>query len=419
MNHDLAIIGAGIVGLATALEATRRFPGLSIIIIERENDVALHQTGRNSGVVHAGVYYQPGSLKARFSREGVEATMRFCRDHALPYEQCGKMLVATEASELDRMEALHERSLANGLPVERLDATELRRREPHIQGVGALFVPTTGIVDYGLIARTMAKELKEGGVEFLFGAMVDRISEEQAGVTIGAGTHEIKAASMIACGGIMADRIARLGGLDIDFQIVPFRGEYYRLGPDKNDIVRHLIYPIPDPALPFLGVHLTKMIGGYVTVGPNAVLAFARDGYRFGDVSLRDLAETFAYRGFRRLISNNLRSGLSEMWNSLNKRAYLALCQRYCPELTLDDLQPYRPGIRAQAVLADGTLVHDFLIRETARSIHVCNAPSPAATSAIPIARYLIDRAAKHFGWRERIRARPADQSDFRDRTAT
>jgi L-2-hydroxyglutarate oxidase len=205
---------------------------------------------------------------------------------------------------------------------------------------------------------------------------------------------------MIACAGVMADRIARLGGLDLDFRIVPFRGEYYRLGSDRNDIVSHLIYPIPDPALPFLGVHLTRMIGGYVTVGPNAVLALARDGYRFGDVSLRDLAEMIAYPGFRKVIAGNLRSGLSEMWKSLNKRAYLALCQRYCPELKLTDLKPYRPGIRAQAVLADGTLVHDFLIRETTRSLHVCNAPSPAATSAMPIARDLVMRAIAQFRWR-------------------
>ena len=401
MGYDLAIIGGGIVGLATALEVTGRFPGLSIVVLEREDDVARHQTGRNSGVIHAGVYYQPGSLKARFCKEGVEATIRFCREHGLAYEQCGKMIVATEEGELGRMAALYDRCLANGLPVERLDAAELVRREPHIRGLGALFVPTTGIVDYGLVARTMAKLLKERGVEILTGTMVDRIGEEANGVTIGAGNRTFTARNMIACAGVMADRIARLGGLDLDFRIVPFRGEYYRLAADKDDIVRHLIYPVPDPALPFLGVHLTRMIGGYVTVGPNAVLAFARDGYRFGDVSLRDLAEMVAYPGFRRVIRNNLRSGLSEMWNSLNRRAYLALCQRYCPELRLADLEPYRAGIRAQAVMADGTLAHDFLIKETGRSIHVCNAPSPAATSSIPIARDLVGRAAAQFGWRQ------------------
>jgi len=403
MNYDLAIIGGGIVGLATALEVTERFPGLSIAVIEKEADLALHQTGRNSGVIHAGVYYPPGSLKARFCKEGVEATIRFCKDHALPFDQCGKLLVATETAELDRMGALHERCLANGLPVERLDAAELVRREPHIRGVGALFVPTTGIVDYGLVARTMGQLVIERGGEILTGTCVDTLREEPAGVTIGAGGRTIRAHHLIVCAGVMADRMAKLCGLDLDFQIVPFRGEYYRLGADKNDIISHLIYPIPDPALPFLGVHLTRMIGGYVTVGPNAVLAFAREGYRFTDISPKDLFEMIAYRGFRRVIGANLRSGLSEMWNSLSKRRYLALCRRYCPELTLDDLEPHRPGIRAQAVLADGTLVHDFLIRETGRSIHVCNAPSPAATSAIPIGRELAERAAARFGWRQSL----------------
>jgi L-2-hydroxyglutarate oxidase len=401
MNYDLAIIGGGIIGLATALEVTERFPGLSIVVIEKEKSLALHQTGRNSGVIHAGVYYQPGSLKARFCKEGAEAMIRFCKDHSLPFDQCGKLLVATGAAELDQMGALHERSLANGLAVERLDAAELARREPHIRGVGALFVPTTGIVDYGLVARTMGQLVVDRGGEVLTGTQVDAIREEPTSVTIGAAGRTIRARHLIVCAGVMADRLAKLCGLDLDFQIVPFRGEYYRLKPDKDAIVRHLIYPIPDPALPFLGVHLTRMIGGYVTVGPNAVLAFAREGYRFADFNIRDLAEMIAYPGFRRLIRANLRSGLAEMRNSLSKRHYLALCQRYCPELKLDDLMPYRPGIRAQAVLADGTLVHDFLIRDTARSIHVCNAPSPAATSAIPIGRELVRRAESRFGWRQ------------------
>ncbi|WP_394848505.1 L-2-hydroxyglutarate oxidase [Pendulispora brunnea] len=403
MVFDLAIVGGGIVGLATALHVTERYPGLSVVVIEKESTLAAHQTGRNSGVIHAGVYYQPGSLKARFCKEGALATMQFCKDHGLPFEQCGKLLVATDPGELERMGALHERCIANGLTVERLDAAELVRREPHIVGVGALFVPATGIVDYGLVARTMGKLITERGGEILTGTRVEAIREEPSGITIEAGRKTISARHLVVCAGVMADRLAKMCGLDLDFQIVPFRGEYYRLGDDKNDIVRHLIYPIPDPALPFLGVHLTRMIGGYVTVGPNAVLAFAREGYRFGDVNYRDLSEMISYPGFRRVIRANLRSGISEMWNSLSKQAYLALCRRYCPELKLDDLTPYRAGIRAQAVLADGSLVHDFLIRETARSIHVCNAPSPAATSAIPIARELVTRATSQFGWRDRI----------------
>ncbi|PYE25986.1 L-2-hydroxyglutarate oxidase [Rhizobium sp. PP-CC-3A-592] len=400
MSYDLAIIGGGIVGMSAALEISTRWPGLSIVVLEKEAEVATHQTGRNSGVIHAGVYYQPGSLKARFCKDGVEATIGFCREHGIPFEQCGKMLVATAPDEMPRLAALEERCRQNGLPVERLDAAELVRREPHIRGVGALFVPTSGIVDYGLIARTMAGILADRGVEIRTRATVATLREEVDGVRIELPQEEIRARHVIACAGIMADRLARLCGLDLDFRIVPFRGEYYRLGSDKDRIVNHLIYPIPDPALPFLGVHLTKMIGGYVTVGPNAVLAFAREGYRFSDVNVRDLKEMIAYSGFRRLVRNNLRSGLSEMGNSLSKRRYLALCRRYCPELQLDDLKSYRPGIRAQAVLADGSLVHDFLIRETRRTIHVCNAPSPAATSAMPIARDLADRAAALFGWR-------------------
>jgi L-2-hydroxyglutarate oxidase len=246
----------------------------------------------------------------------------------------------------------------------------------------------------------MAALVAERGGTILTNTEMRAVSEEPSSITLDAGGRLIRARHLIACAGVMADRIAALCGLDLDFCIVPFRGEYFRLGADKDDIVRHLIYPIPDPALPFLGVHLTRMIGGYVTVGPNAVLAFARNGYRFGDVSLRDLKEMIAYRGFRRVVRANLRSDFDEMRNSLSKRRYLQLCRRYCPELTLADLSPYRAGIRAQAVLGDGTLVHDFLIGETARTIHVCNASSPAATSAIPIGQEIVDRAVKQFGWR-------------------
>jgi len=396
-TYDLAVIGGGIVGLATALEMNRRYPHLSVVVLEKEAEVALHQTGRNSGVIHAGVYYPPGSLKARFCKEGVDATIIFCREHSIAYEQCGKLLVATHTSELERMRALEDRCIANGLTIERLDAAELRRREPRIAGVGALFTPTTGMVDYGLIARTMARLLEQQGHAIRHDFDVDLLRETADGVEIGCKGEIVSVRHVVVCAGVMADRLARLCGMEVDFQIVPFRGEYFRLGSDKDDIVKHHIYPIPDPALPFLGVHLTRMIGGYVTVGPNAVLAFARNGYRFSDVNFRDLQEMIGFGGFRKVIRNNLRSGLSEMWNSLSRSAYLALCQRYCPELTLNDLTPYRAGIRAQAVMADGTMVHDFLIRETARTIHVCNAPSPAATSAIPISRHIADRAAQLF----------------------
>ena len=399
-DFDLAVIGGGIVGLSTAMQMTERFPGISVAVLEKEPALARHQTGRNSGVIHAGVYYQPGSLKARFCREGVEATIQFCREHGIAFEQCGKLLVATEAAELPRMEALYERALVNGIDVERLDAAEVARREPRIRGLGGLLVKTTGIVDYAQVAKAMAAVVSERGGAILTSSEVSRIEETPSAVTLEVGRDRIRARHVIAAAGLHADRIARLSGVDVDFRIVPFRGEYYRLGADKDRIVNHLIYPIPDPALPFLGVHLTRMIGGYVTVGPNAVLAFAREGYGFGTVNLRDLREMAAFSGFRKVIRANLKSGVVEMANSLLKSRYLALCRRYCPELELSDLAPYRPGVRAQAVLADGTMVHDFLIGETERTIHVLNAPSPAATSAIPIGRHIARQAEQKFGWK-------------------
>ncbi|MER9418438.1 L-2-hydroxyglutarate oxidase [Mesorhizobium sp. M0306] len=396
-KYDLAFIGGGIVGVPTALEMTRRYPGMTVVLLEKEPELAQHQTGRNSGVIHAGVYYQPDSLKARFCKAGVDATIGFCRDHGLAYEQCGKLLVATDAMELERMNALEERCKQNGIAIERLDATELKRREPRIAGVGALFTPTTGIVDYGAITRRLAELFGEAGGEVRRSFEVDHLREVANGVEVGAKDTIIHAKNVIVCAGVMADRLARLCGMAVDFQIVPFRGEYYRLRKDKDDIVRHLIYPIPDPALPFLGVHLTRMIGGYVTVGPNAVLALARNGYARTDISPGDLAEMLRFSGFRRLIVANMKSGLTEMRNSFYRRGYLELCRKYCPELELSDLTPYRPGIRAQAVMADGTMIHDFLIRQTARTIHVCNAPSPAATSAMPIANHIAEQATVAF----------------------
>jgi len=399
-DFDLAVIGGGIVGLSTAMQMTERFPGLSVAVLEKEPALGSHQTGRNSGVIHAGVYYQPGSLKARFCREGVAATIQFCQEREIPFEQCGKLLVATEREELPRMEALYERAIENGIVMERLDRLELAHREPRIRGLAALYSPTTGIVDYARIAMAMADVVRERGGQVMTGAEVTRIEESPSGVTLDVGSDRIRARHLIAASGLQADRIARMCGVETDFRIVPFRGEYYRLGADKDDIVSHLIYPIPDPELPFLGVHLTRMIGGYVTVGPNAVLAFAREGYGFGDVNLRDMGEMLRYSGFRKVIAANLKSGALEMVNSLVKARYLALCQRYCPELELGDLLPYRAGVRAQAVLPDGTLVHDFLIGETSRTIHVLNAPSPAATSAIPIGKHILGLAEAKFGLR-------------------
>ncbi|TPN81087.1 L-2-hydroxyglutarate oxidase [Mesorhizobium sp. CU2] len=398
-EYDVAVVGGGIVGVATGRRLAQRYPHLSIALLEKEDGLARHQTGRNSGVIHAGIYYKPGSLKARFCKAGVEATTRFCTDHGIPFEQCGKMIVATEPEDLPRLSGLYQRGLENGMDIERIDAAELSRREPHITGRGAIFVRTTGIVDYGFVARKMGDDLVARGGDVLTGGAVTAVREDAAGVTMEVGGRSVRARHAIFCAGIMADRMAKLCGLELDFQLVPFRGEYYRLRSARNGIVNHLIYPVPDPALPFLGVHLTRMIGGFVTVGPNAVLAFGRESYRFGDVNLGDMCEYLGYGGFRKLARNHMRLGLSELHNSLSKRRYLALCRRYCPELTLADFEPHPSGIRAQAVMADGSIEHDFIIRGTSRSIHVCNAPSPAATSAIPIADHVVQTAASQFGW--------------------
>ena len=365
--------------------------------MEKETTLAAHQSGHNSGVIHAGVYYKPGSRKAVFCKAGVEETVAFCREHDLPFDQCGKLIVATEPEDMPRMIALHERSAENGLSIERLDAAELARREPRIRGLGALYSPTTGITDYAAITRKMAELVGRRGGDVRLGEAVVAIREEADGVVVETPSTTIRSRFLIACAGIMADRVAKLAGMELDFRMIPFRGEYYRLGADKNAIVNHLIYPVPDPALPMLGIHLTKMIGGYVTVGPNAVLAFAREGYRFTDFNLRDFSEAFAYGGFLRFLKRNLKTGLDEMWNSLSKARYLELCRRYCPELTQADLSPYPAGVRAQAIMKDGTVEHDFIVRSTARMVHVCNAPSPAATSSMPIARYVVETASKQF----------------------
>lgn len=392
MIHDFCVVGGGIIGLATAMELLRRRPGASLVLVEKEEHLAAHQTGHNSGVIHAGIYYPPGSFKAMLCRRGAIATKEFCAEHEIPFLVCGKLLVATTPVELARMKQLYDRSMQNGVEVELLDAAELRRREPNITGLAAIYVPGTAIVDYKRVCQAMARVIEEAGGTIVLGASVDAITEHSVGVTVGAGQQRWEARQLVVCGGLQSDRLARLAGVDVDFQIIPFRGEYFRLPPSRNDIVNSLIYPIPDPALPFLGVHLTRMIDGSVTVGPNAVLGFARERYPKYSVSLTDTAQFLAYPGFWRLISQQWRSGLHEMSNSVWKRGYLELCRKYCPDLTIEDLLPAPAGIRAQAVARNGALTHDFHFAETLRMVHVCNAPSPAATSAIPIGEIIADK---------------------------
>jgi L-2-hydroxyglutarate oxidase len=391
--YDYAVIGGGIVGLSTAWQLRQRQPGKRIVVLEKEKTLAVHQTGHNSGVIHAGIYYEPGSLKAALCRQGVQATIRFCKDNHIPFEQCGKLIVATSAEEHERMLGLYERAIENGIAVKLLDEAELRQTEPNVSGTGAILSGSTGIVDFGEVARTMGARFEDLGGEVRTGTEISDLSESDGSVRITSASGEIvETRCLIACAGLMADRVARLMNIDLDFRVVPYRGEYYRLPDAMGSIVKHLIYPVPRPGLPFLGVHLTRMIDGSVTVGPNAVQGWKREGYGRLNFSARDTWDMLRFPGFWRVTSDNLRVGLAEFRNSLWKPGYLKQVQKYCPSVRLEDLLPHPAGIRAQAVMRDGTLVHDFLFAETSRSLHVCNAPSPAATSAIPIGEHICDK---------------------------
>ena len=395
--YDYVVLGGGIVGVSTALSLITKHPDKRILLLEKEKSFAQHQTGHNSGVIHAGVYYQPGTLKAQFCREGLKETIDFCSLHQIPYQQCGKLLVATSDIELNRMNELYERCKSNEIEVEIIDQKQLSEIEPNVQGIGALLVKSTGIVNYQLITKKMSEQYEAMGGNYLLDSEIVNLNEDNNKIEVITKTETFNSKYLVCCAGLMADRIANLLKIKIDFQIVPFRGEYFKLPNTHNDLVKHLIYPIPDPNLPFLGVHLTKMIDGTITVGPNAVVGFKREGYSNINFSPKDTLQMLLFKGFHKVIKNHLKSGLLEMKNSLFKRGYLKQVQKYSPSIKLKDLQPYPAGIRAQAVLKDGTLVHDFLFAESRRSIHVCNAPSPAATSAIPIGRYITDKATKAF----------------------
>jgi L-2-hydroxyglutarate oxidase len=390
--RDVAVIGAGIVGLATAHAIRRRWPDANVLVLEKEDRVAVHQTGHNSGVIHAGVYYAPGSLKARLCRAGAVATKEFCRASGIRYAEPGKLLVSTTAVELRRMDDLERRVRANEIPVERLSAAGLHELEPEVRGLGALLVRSTGIVSYPEVAAALASRLAAEGTTIRLGARVVAIREDVGGVSIDTVGETFRAGHLVACAGLQADRVALLAGIALEERIVPFRGEYFVLPAERRSVVSHLVYPIPDPDLPFLGIHLTPLIDGSVTVGPNAVLGFAREGYRRGSISPRDLAAMATFPGFWRTIGRFWRSGLREMRNSILRTGYLAECRRYCPSLRMEDLIPYPAGIRAQAVRRDGQLVEDFLFAQTDRMLHVINAPSPAATSALPIGDLIAER---------------------------
>lgn len=393
--YDIVLVGGGILGVSTAMQLKQRFPDYRLLLVEKESDLAMHQTGHNSGVIHAGVYYTPGSLKARFCLEGNKATKAFCTEHDIAFDECGKLLVATNDLEMTRMKALWERTEANGLERYWLTGDELAEREPNIQGVGGIFVPSSGIVDYAAVTRAMGQVFTEAGGEIRLSTEVIGLEERSDEVVVKTTGGDLRSRYLVTCSGLMSDRVVRMLGLQPSFTICPFRGEYYRLAPRHNTVVNHLIYPIPDPAMPFLGVHLTRMIDGSVTVGPNAVLAWKREGYRKTDFSFSDALATMTNPGVLKVLKQNLKPGLIELKNSVFKSGYLKEVQKYCPSIELKDLEPYPAGVRAQAVSRDGKLVDDFLFMNTRRTVNVCNAPSPAATSALPIGAHIQQQVAE------------------------
>lgn len=393
---DIVVVGGGIVGCATAHRLLEERPGADVLLLEKERAFGRHQTGHNSGVIHSGIYYQPGSLKARLCREGVSATKEFAAAHGIPVEERGKLLVATTEPERLRMAGLVERAAENRIEAELIDAAELRRREPHVTGLGALAIPTTAITDYAAITRRLADLVGDApSGEVRTGVEVLAVEERADGVVLRTSTGPVRAGRVVFCAGLQADRMARLAGIEPDFRIVPFRGEYFDVVPDKAGLVTRLIYPIPDPALPFLGVHLTPTVTGGLTVGPNAVLGWSREGYAKGSVAWADVRDLATFPGMWRLARTHVATGARELRDSWWKRGYLRQCRKYCPDLELGDLVPREAGIRAQAVMDTGELVHDFLLRRTGRTLHVVNAPSPAATSAFPIARTLAGMVAE------------------------
>ena len=389
---DYCVIGAGIVGLSLAYKLIEKHPNASVLILEKESQIGQHQTSHNSGVIHAGIYYAPESLKARLCRQGLVETKAFCDQHGLAYERCGKLIVATNKLEEERVDQLFQRAKNNSANVQLIGKSELQRLESNIEGTLAILSPDTGIVDYLSIARKL-KEVLSAKVQLELNETVVNIKEKEDLVAISTANKTYFTRKLIACAGLQADRIARLAGLQLDCRIVPFRGEYFQLPRSKDNIVKHLIYPAPDPKLPFLGVHLTRMIDGSVTVGPNAVLGWAREGYKKYSVEISDVVDFFKFNGFWKLIWKNRNHAMSELKNSMLKSSYLKECQKYCPSLSLEDLLPYRAGIRAQVVSSDGIAIHDFLIKKTARMLHVINAPSPAATSALPIANMIVEES--------------------------
>jgi (S)-2-hydroxyglutarate dehydrogenase len=388
--YDFIVIGGGIVGLTTGMTLRQSYPKAKLLILEKESQWAFHQTSNNSGVIHSGIYYKPGSFKAKFCREGNSSMTEFCRKHDIDHEICGKVIVATKPQELPLLEDLYQRGLANGLKVEKISAEEVKEVEPHISCIAGLRVLSTGIVSYRQVCQKLVDMIRDSGGELLLNANVTQIIDISEGKEIITSKGTFATRMLINCGGLQSDRLARLGHVDPQVQIIPFRGEYYELKPEKRYLVKTLIYPVPNPNFPFLGVHFTKMIDGTVHAGPNAVLSLKREGYQKTDFDLRDAIEIFSYPGFWKLASKYSKDGIQEIIRSFSKAAFVRSLQQLIPEVVADDLVPTHSGVRAQALKPNGQLVDDFLIIKDQKSIHVCNAPSPAATSSLEIGKAIV-----------------------------
>jgi L-2-hydroxyglutarate oxidase len=390
MVYDFAIVGGGIVGLATAMTLSQRCPAAQILLLEKEEGISMHQSGRNSGVIHSGIYYKPSGYKAMFARAGASSMVQFCRQNGIPHEVCGKVIVATQEKDLAGLESLFQRGQQNGLPVRKISAKEVNEIEPHVRCLAGIHVPTTGITDYRQVSQKYLELFQQHGGEAKFGSEVRHITNRGGTHLIETTTGEYEARFLVSCAGLHSDRVASLAGANPGAKIIPFRGEYYELTASKHHLVKTLIYPVPNPDFPFLGVHFTRMIDGAVHAGPNAVLAFKREGYKKADFNLRDFCEIVSFGGFWKLARKNLGEGMKELYRSFSKAAFMRSLQRLIPEIQPADLVPCKAGVRAQALLSDGNLVDDFLIIRGRNALHVCNAPSPAATASLEIARAIV-----------------------------